>query len=160
MKSEYIVALIGAIGTIASPILTIFVSDWVNTILYQRISGTIGKAIQGKWHGTIHQFVNDGETAQFDDFPIEFTFKVNQKKVIGESDINYRGDNIELVAEGYFPAERYLLLTYRNKSDITMQFGSIVMKLDSEGNKLKGKYVGHGNINEKIIEGIISLQKK
>ena len=159
MKSEYIVALIGAIGTIASPILTNFVSERSKTKVYRGISD-IRKGIKGKWHGTIHQFVNDGTTAVFDDFPIEFNFEVNQKKIIGESDLNFRGVNIELVAEGYFPAERHLLLTYRNKSDIQMQFGSIVMELNAEGNELEGKYVGYGNISERIIQGIISLKKK
>ena len=155
MKKEIIVAIIGAVTTILAPVITIAVTDYYESKPYKELVGARA-AIEGRWKGSIMQLVFGQEK----EIPIEFNFKTSGKSILGESNIIYDEQLIPLIVKGYFPVDRYILLNYRNKSDIKLQFGSIAAGLNASANKLQGRFVGYGHINDALVEGTITLNKQ
>lgn len=157
MRKEILIALIGAFTTIAAPIVTIAASEYVKNMDYKEIGDDKTRsAIEGRWAGVIKQVLFDEPVS----IPIEFDFKPSGKTVVGDAVILYDGKTIPLSVEGHFPVERFLTLNYRNKNDIKLHFGSIAAGFNANADKIVGRYVGYGHINDSLIDGVIELSKQ
>ncbi len=85
--------------------------------------------------------------------------EANQKKVFGEGR-SYQNNAVHKFSfTGAFKNERFLKLEYQNKDSNVVNFGTIILELSSTGKSLNGRYVGHGHINERILDGEILVDK-
>jgi hypothetical protein len=50
-------------------------------------------------------------------------------------------------------ASSYLRLDYVSRDPGVIEFGTLLLKLPSTGDKLKGKYVSFGPITEELVNG-------
>jgi hypothetical protein len=143
-----------AVGAVFS-IVTYLGTKWVDKIDYINATGTVTE-LNGKWRGKITQRVK----GNIEELPIEFIFKTDGKTINGDSTLNYRNTLIQLAVEGHSPVDRHMLLNYKNKDSIKMQFGAIAARVDASGLTFKGKFVGYGHINDSLVEGDIQLEKQ
>ena len=59
--------------------------------------------------------------------------------------------------KGGFKSERFLEITFQNRDDKIIQFGSLLMELDPLGKNLSGRVQGFGPVSGRIISGLVEL---
>lgn len=55
--------------------------------------------------------------------------------------------------------EKFIQYNHYSQQPSVIQFGAMLLELDSLGIELKGKFVGYGAYSQKIINGDIQLRK-
>ena len=148
------IVVTSAVGAVFS-IVTYLGTKWVDKIDYINVAGTVSE-LNGTWRGKIIQKVK----GSVEELPIEFVFKTEGKTITGDSTLNYRSALIHLEVKGHSPVDRHMLLNYKNKDSIKMQFGAIAARVDASGLNFSGKFVGYGHINDSLVEGDIHLEKQ
>jgi hypothetical protein len=110
----------------------------------------------GTWHGELTQSTLAAN--------VELQLRTSGKKVIGNAELRFTFDGkdrfLTLSLDGGFLYDRFLKLDYENTSSGTIQFGSIVLDLPAEPDKMTGRYVGYGSITGAIVSGQIVLSKR
>jgi hypothetical protein len=123
-----------------------------------RINGIVGR-----WKGEAVQEFKDGTK-----IPATLEGELDKDKddndrVKGKLRYSFEFCNEKITAafkvSGEFLYDSFLRLDYINVDDFVMQFGAVVLELDSIGSNLKGKFVGYGAISNKIINADVYLKK-
>jgi len=118
--------------------------------------------ILGRWTGDALQ--DEGPAAKPFPAKVEFTFAVEPPtSVTGQGSfrghLDRREVNTQFRFHGGFLYAQFLRFEYDPVETGTVQFGSIVLKLSSTGNKLTGRFHGYGATSERIVHGTLDLNK-
>lgn len=162
MELSTIVGIIGVFATIFSPIVAILVASWLKNKDFKRINNNRKNTLEGTWVGSGMQEVGlDGEK----NFPMKISgsFLVSRKEVVGNIEIIYDIDDKKVVTKmifkGGFFYDRYLQFQYKNNNSDIIQFGSVLLELNSSGTRLDGRFLGYGAYTENLVYGQIQLCK-
>jgi hypothetical protein len=55
--------------------------------------------------------------------------------------------------------DQFVKLDYFNKDNIAVHFGSIILQVSADGQTLRGRFLGYGAFQEKVIAGNIQLKR-
>ena len=160
MDPAIIAAVIGSVFAVLGPVITLFVTRYLDNRDKLPLSTSRQAIIKGQWQGTIQQIDGHAGTA-----PITMTFVAKRKKVYGVIRIQYLENRFrpaydaEHDFEGGFLYERYLRLDYVSKTRRRLQFGAIILELAPSGETLSGKLVGYGAFSKEIVSGYIELKR-
>ena len=118
-------------------------------------------AINGEWRGTVHQYKYfDGKPV---DFPIELKLYVTTNKDFsGSVAIKLpQVGKINFTVTGGFLHDRFVQFFYNSADPETIQFGSAILELDSDGKRkgLNGYWIGYGAKSKAIVNGELSVRK-
>lgn len=153
---DILTELIKALFAVVGSILTLIAKKFYDERGFVSLSDR-KKALAGTWNGDRLQ---EGESIPT---PITFELQIHRKKITGTAviyiPIEGRQVSISLLIEGGLKAEQFFTLEYKNPSKRVIQFGYIILRLNSMGNKMEGKYLGYGSINEQIVMGQLKLEK-
>ena len=117
-------------------------------------------AVSGNWNGKMVQDIQD--TTQ--ELSISASFSTRGTAVEGELTIHGLRldgpDKIRIILTGLFVEHRFLSLEYKY-SDLpgSLQFGTVILKLNDAGRKMAGKFAGYGAFSEAIVSGSVELVK-
>ena len=154
---------VGAIITaIVGPALT-FIAKWLwDARIWNRIPERGRIALTGKWQGEGHQDL--GPEGKPISYPLTMELRCGWKLVTGTGHVHFplKKDPYDstFVLQGGFFYENFLKLDFRNNSDAgKIQFGAVMLVLDSEGKTLKGKLTGYGPRSKDVVTAAVSLTK-
>lgn len=159
MDNNLLLGILGIIGTVLAPIVTLFIKQYLDQRPLKNLSSQRRKSIEGNWKGTVtHKNPMQGWPKSV---PIELKFSVKRKKVIGAGSYHSFVDSKERKwkLEGGFRTDQYLLLNYQNSDLSVIHFGSIILRLSSNGKIMSGNLIGYGPENEAVISALIDLEK-
>jgi len=126
-----------------------------------KITKARGLALTGKWRGTLTQEASSKDGPM--EGELEFDLRCGRRTVRGSGVLwrSFDGHEraISFGLKGGFLFERFLRMEYGNDKGHVVQFGSVVTELVSEGDRLRGRFVGYGSMSEDIVSGTISLTK-
>ena len=117
-------------------------------------------ALDGTWNGMVHQesFLKKDPI----DYPITLKLKINAKREFKGSFnliLPERGKVDFTVTSGSI-YEKYVHIIYHSSDSKTIQFGSIILELNSVGTKMVGKALAYGAQSESIVYGEMLLTKQ
>lgn len=156
-KTPIIIAIITSITTIIAPLLTLYFTN----LSAEKDLVSISKreeVIDNIWQGYSTQLYNN----KIDTVSLMMDLDIDGKKIKGTIKIEHellKEDEKYCEAEGGFYDYDILILNYRNKNQNIIQFGTYYLKLSSDANQLKGKFIGYGQKSEKIITGDICYNR-
>ncbi len=154
MNTIIIVAIIGATATCIAPIVTLFIKNYFDNKEYIRIKG---RSIVGKWKGEVTQEYGSSEVS----YKVTIELKKKGKKLLGTCRVEpheiLEKKSYNLVLNGALFTNEIFKIDYKNKDSNVKQFGTFLMKLLPEGDKIIGRFVGFGVRQEKLISGRIDL---
>lgn len=158
MKAEIIVGLIGGFTTIAAPLVAIKYQNYIDNKSYSYPSKSRIQFLNGEWEG---ETVQKGEITQEIKIVKLFSeIKTKGKNICGEGEVRWDNNVLKVNFKGGFINDYYIRLDYNSVKSHIVNFGSILFKLNSDTNKMVGSIVGYGNIEEGIITGTVTLNKK
>lgn len=160
MDPTVTVAILGAVGTVTSPI----VAEFVKHRLAQRKMPTIAsnrlEALQGKWEGTIHQ--EDSPKGPLDG-TLTIVFSVARKEVMGKAEqtIAWGSERLQqsFGLSGAFYHSRFLNLTYSSTLASAVHFGTFLLEFSDAGDELTGRFLSYGPKSERIVCGTVILRR-
>lgn len=156
MEPTVLAALIGSIATISSPVIVLFIKNWLEERPLQSIPISRVRAAAGNWRGTA-QF-KEGEYSRKIDIDCEI--KTIRRKCIGRvRGVDPTGKPYYLRLEGIPLDYRYFKLDYKDEDQKVIRHGSIIVMLSSNGSKLSGRYIGYAANLETLIYGKIELTR-
>jgi hypothetical protein len=159
MNPETIKLLVGAGGTIAGAVATVFVKEWLERRGLKGISKSRHKFLHGStWQGKASNFDIPGETPTLPPFEITFHFFVRGRVVKGDAVFHRNNQEFRPTFKGGFYNDSYLKLEYTHNHPV-MAFGYMVLKLDEVPNTMNGKVVAFGALSQRIIVGKVELTK-
>jgi hypothetical protein len=162
MDPGIVVAVIGGVFGIVTPLIMYFVTKADKEKGFLPVSEGRRKALDGKWQGTFHQEIGpDGQPLEAGYF---LKLVTSRKTVKGEGSSHFRlgGKQCETRVSivGGLIHERFLRFTFDNVDETTLQFGSMVLELLPDGRTLRGRFVAFGQLSQRIIYGTIELAKE
>ncbi len=117
------------------------------------------RRLVGSWEGEFSQYSNTGILTNVVDCAL--TFGLEHTNLFGDGVLtileNEKKINLKL-ENGFFDGT-ILKLDYYNQSEYIKQFGSFLLKLDSTGEVLKGRFIGFSPTHEVIIDGTVILRR-
>ncbi len=159
MDKGILIAIIGAIATLLTTILSICIKKYLNNKTKQRPI-TQNEKIRGKWVGTTRQKFHDRDA----EFKISFIFKSENNKLKGECVVDLRETKIinleTFVIHGGLSDNRFLKIEYNNDDPNMTQFGYFLLELSPSGKNLNGCFVGYGPESKEVICGNVALEKE
>jgi hypothetical protein len=117
-------------------------------------------AITGNWKGMVHQDPGLKEGAV--EYHTQFTVSVCRGKVTGlvvSHNLKDEARQFNCRVTGGVSYDRFVQLQYELEDPSIIHFGAILAVLNSEGNKMKGKFVGYVAFSEEIISGNVDVVK-
>lgn len=156
MDSAVLTAVIGG----GFSILTVVVTKLFDAQPFDYVSRKRRRAISGRWEGESQQ--NSGPSGGPETLPLTMKMEVFWFRIIRGTG-EYRlpdGTVSEFKCRGGFLYDRFLRVHYDSVEDSIVQFGSVVMELSSDAKSLTGNFVGFGVDSQKIVHGLLKLQKK
>ena len=159
MNPAIVAAIVSGIFALANPILTLFLKQYFDNRLIQKNSTGRRQAITGRWEGDIKQ--DKGPNGKSLIYPAQLNLKAGKKSITGTLDINGEVENRKVkghfTVSGGFLYSDFLRLNYVSNDDSKIQFGSIILKLNSDGTELKGRFCGYGRLTQDIISGNVTF---
>jgi hypothetical protein len=157
MQLSIIIAILGAVCTLASPIIALLIKEKRQNRLLQTITSSCRKAIEGNWKLTcIHEIKGEGIP---DGFTGVLSFEAGQKIVKGKIAYeNYKRGPTVLKLKGGFYNDRFLKLEYENEVYRIIQFGVIILELSANGSTLRGRLLGYGPESEMLVTAKITAE--
>jgi hypothetical protein len=162
MDQPIVVAVIGGVCTVVSPILTLLATRLYDQRFLLPLGEGRRKALDGKWQGTFHQEVGPDGKPLDADYSLQLVTSRKTVKGEGSSHFELGGKKYEpkfFVAGGLIH-ERFLRFTYDNVDATCLQFGSMVLELLPDGRTLRGRFVAFGQLSQRLIYGSIELTKQ
>jgi|SRR5262245_3883744 len=157
MQLSTIIAILGAVCTLASPIIALLVKEKRQNRLLETITSSRRKAIEGNWKITCIQEIK-GEGVP-DGFTGTLSFEAGQKIVKGKIAYeHYKRGPAVLNLKGGFYNDRFLKLEYENEIYRVIQFGVIILELSANGSTLRGRLLGFGADSEMLVTGKITAE--
>lgn len=161
MNNQIIAAIIGAVGAILAPLITILVQEILSQKRYKKTS-RLKVLTENSWKGMAIQEFNDQNDKI--EIPFEMEFRRRFNKVYGNAKYD-APEGIEAMPgnmniKGGFLKDKFLKLDFRNKKPEIEQFGVFIFEMNSYGKTLNGRYCGYGPSQEKVIHGKIELKKQ
>jgi hypothetical protein len=131
----------------------------------RRQRAAIGSArrdtLEGTWKGELHQAVDIDGVSETN--AVEFNLRVRLRTVYGDGRLHYVVNQecreSFFALRGGFMFDQFLKLDYSNKKGFVVQFGTIVLKLHSDGTRLEGKLVGYGSVTDRVIAADLELSR-
>ena len=157
-KEDYSKSLIGCCSELLSNILNKGVRIKESENLLTHLTPRTKRLI-GIWKGG---FIQYGTLDEIDyEVKAEVEFLLKDEKLIGTAklEIINAEDEISLKFENGFFNGSILKIDYFQVDEFVNQFGSFVLKLDSNGKYLKGKFIGFAPSNESVVRGDVFLEK-
>ncbi|MGL4631019.1 MAG: hypothetical protein ACRCVT_07415 [Leadbetterella sp.] len=152
-------AIITGLFTIFASILTVVLKEYFDTrkLTYEKVEKRIKEIVTGRWKGSFEQIYNN----QLTKFEVSLELKVDYNgKISGKAQIPWVNNSlIEVVLKGGFYSQRFLQMDYENIDKAIMQFGSYILKLSDNAEKLEGNFVGYSQHTGKIINGSANYDK-
>lgn len=158
MNETYVVAIIGAVATIAGPFATWGLSTWYSNRSKLTLAMSRRRAVAGEWRGMVRQ-ANDENT----EYNIGLVLEVGRKVISGTMSF-HKGDSgvfkpCDFTVEGGFYHDQFLRLNYVPRDSNTIQFGSIVLCMAHNGKEMDGYLVGFGKTSGSIVSAAVTLAK-
>jgi hypothetical protein len=163
METAIIASIIGAITTIAA----IFISPWwVRRLDKERIAKALPHssdekktALIGHWNGYIDQKVGKPQVIGIHPMSMNLSNKSGIIEGTMTQDIKsaglLQGKIINVLYDG-----RVLKMDYLNKDSTVVHFGTLCLKLSSDGKRLEGEFLGYGLISEMMVSGTAHFDKQ
>lgn len=162
METPIVVAIIASATALVAPVVTFIVTRAYEGKFLQPLSASRIAAVQGKWVGEALQ--TGANSSASIPASVIANIHVKNKKLLGKVSFRIKHENIENEGEfdisGGFLYERFLRLEYNPQGNSGIRFGSIVMELTENDERLAGRYVGYGAYSNEIVTGSLSLAKK
>ncbi len=117
------------------------------------------KNLNGTWTGIVQQTLNENVVWNF-----HTEIRLNSKgfDVFGTGsghEVSQSHLSFQLDFNGYFRNDRFLKLDYCNTENNTLHFGTFILELKGENNRLEGRFTGYGSTNEIFVWGAVNLEK-
>jgi hypothetical protein len=149
MDSTIIAAIIGGAFTLVSSGITFLLARHLDDRNNQVMSSNRQAIMTGTWKGELHQ-----ESGSLSTSPVTVTLIAKRRVIRGSIRVqDPNNGEAEYKATGGFLYGRFIRLNYDTTDHRRVQFGSIVMELSPDGNKLSGKYTGYGAFSQSIVSG-------
>jgi hypothetical protein len=149
MDSTLIAAVIGGGFTIAAIILTPIAQQYIDGKKIFPISKSRAIALEGLWNGMVIQCLPDATVRTIN---VDLKLRTKGNSILGTALLTL--DTLYYVdLKGSFRNDRFLKMDYENTNKYIVQFGSFVFQLNDESNSLIGRFVGYGQVSEKIVYG-------
>jgi len=122
------------------------------------------KDVVGKWNGFAIQKLYGKEVV----IPINCELSSKSGAASGTLTMDSSGlkfkniaqtDSLKILIESVHTFESFIQFNYSNENDLE-QFGSMTLQLVETGKKLEGWFAGYGPESQKVLVGMISLNKK
>ena len=144
------ISILGVFGTIIAPIIAIKYSHYRERKDYFDISLNRAKALtRTNWKGCFQ--LDEKED-------VVFSFSYAKKKVKGEAHYTPSSGPTKIFIVGGFYTDSLLKLDYKNSEEYKLHFGTMILKLNSDGTKLDGGVIVHGRDPDKIYMGTVTLE--
>lgn len=118
-------------------------------------------AVNGQWKGTVYQ--EKYYNGQPINYPVYFDLEVTTYKQFGGSVIIRlpKIGDIKMMVTGGFLHDRFVQFFYDSADKETVQFGSAVLELLSDGRSktMVGRWIGYGAKSQAIVNGEIRVKK-
>jgi len=151
MTTQKTIALSAVLATVISPILTLLIKQVLENRNLPSISNT--RNLTGNWKG---ETIQENERKVI----ISSSIKSKRKSIKGTAKISWEDNqNMELKINGHFLDENYIHINYMPKDTNIKNFGSQILRISSNANKLEGLTIGYGSEQEHIISGKTILDK-
>lgn len=161
MDTTIVVAIIGSITTVLSPIITFLFIRYIDNLDKKSISSRDRHTLMAsQWQGEIDFGLDDLSSV-----PIVGNFSATRKTITGQFYVRYpdlpttSSYKDEFTFQGGFLYERFLRLNYASKNKHRIQFGSIILELSPSGETMSGKFVGYGVFWQQILSGRVDLRR-
>ena len=161
MDAKIVAAIVSGLFVLISPILTLFIKKYIDDLQILPISAGRRCALKGFWKGTIKQEQKLNDTSL--NFPANIEITTKGKRIFGVLNIQFEWNgenrNVSFDCKGGFYFNDFLQLNYLPNNSPTRQFGSMILMLDSIGDRLEGRIIGYGIRTRKIVSGTIIFEK-
>ncbi len=150
MNTAYVVAIIGGIATLVSPIATLLVKTYLDNKNYS--TGGRKKKLSGQWRGVTTQ--SNGKVVN-----ILVGLKSGTKILTGTAIVEFNNAKLNIRFKGYYLDENHIQINYFSLDSSIKNFGSQILRINANCTRLQGLTVGFGNEAEQIISGTTILEK-
>jgi len=108
-----------------------------------------------KWIGIICP-ENEGEISSY---TVELVLKVKRSfEVYGTAEYLFENRVVQQELSGGFYNDDYIYIKYNNRDKSVFQHGYIILRWPNNPKILEGKYVGIGDVSNRIVSGEIKLK--
>jgi hypothetical protein len=166
MDTSIKVAIISGLFALLAPIITYVVTKELEDRYFEQMPYERQNALSGRWEGMMYQEVGfDGERLEVPmEIPIDIEATVSGRRLEGVSKVKFPLPNGETDTSlvnftGGFLHDRFIKIDYKNSNLATIQFGSMILELNSRGNMLSGRFLGYGDFTEVLVFGKVKCQK-
>lgn len=154
-------AIIAGIFAISAPIASYFVIRFYESSSHRILSHSRRKALEGKWTGKVRQEVT------INDYPSEYEVSMElnayRRTIKGKGSVRIQLPNqtysLSINIDGGFLHERFARLDYENSDVASIQFGIMLLELNSDASELSGRFLGYGARTEQIVYGTLIFEK-
>lgn len=122
--------------------------------LFRPHTKSVFEKILGNWIGTTVQTTNIKGNNVTVKLNVDFYWTISG--IGGKAVVIGRGDPVSVRIKGNINKANFIILEYYNTTNLT-NFGNMILKLDSNGDKLEGVVIGFGNVSDKLILGKTEL---
>ncbi|GBD88014.1 hypothetical protein BMS3Abin03_01948 [bacterium BMS3Abin03] len=151
MKTEYIAAIISGCFTLAVTLLSFLLKQLSDTKIYSAAGKR--RNLTGKWRGQTTQ--TNGRIALLTSGEI----KSRSKSIKGSIIVELQEVRVKIKFKGFYLDDDHILVNYVSEDSNIKNFGSQILRINADCNKLTGLTIGYGNVEEEIIQGSIVLTK-
>jgi len=146
-----------SLGEVALAIAKSATRSIFNDLLAHRFFMKRRRAIQGDWSG----FVDQADTLnQPFRFAVHTKFQAKLLSLGGTLTYDDPCNRFELALEGRFAHQDILEFRYENVRQGTKQFGYCFLYLSPDGKSMRGKFIGHGIVQYRIVSGDLVLGRR
>lgn len=128
--------------------------------------GTRQPKLRGRWKGRIEQPEYPGGAISFE---MNLEFQADRSPTKGRAWLSaglsaaHRGGpltvRLEFVLLATFRHSQFVKLEYWSDDTGMIQFGTMVLRMNDQGNELRGRLVGYGSVSEAVISGLAVFKK-
>lgn len=163
MEPPVIAAVVSSVFTaIVAPIAKRYIEE----LPIPTIPGSRRRDIRGRWEGVA---IQEWNTPTELSFQVLLNLEVAGKHIKGNmdakgvipatEDTGSRPFSASYRVNGMMLRDQFVKLDYFNKDNNAVHFGSVILQLSADGQALRGRFLGYGSFQEKIIAGNIKLRK-
>lgn len=151
MTTEIIASIITGGCTLMGALITHFLLQRIELGIYAPAGAH--RNLSGKWAGETKQ--ENGQTAILTSCFI----KSRRKTLRGTLIVEYGEHRLNIRFKGYYIDNDHIITAYTAVDHRIKNFGSQILNINSNCDKLSGYTIGHGNLEEELIRGNTVLKK-
>lgn len=149
IAAALITAVGGLVGVLAPKLL--------ENLKFKSIPHQRRAQLAGSWRGTTHQA--RGPSGEPIEVELITDISVSWRRVTTSTRMRGGGIELKSKAEGGFIWGDYLVAHYKNVNPALVNFGTVLLRLSSDGKRLNGRMVGYGARSEALVHGEVELIK-